>query len=326
MKLKTLSFFFIFFIIVCYCVFFKPLIYDKQGRYFVLNQGASAPAFVARLQGSGLIEHPRLVLLLIKWRGDSQHLYAGEYFVQPRTSIWRLLNNVTAGKVALHALKIIEGWSFHQMMEAVQNNPYLSHHLRGLSDKEIMVKLGYPHGLPEGLFFPNTYLFSFGTPDITVIKQAYTLMDKLLLREWGHRDAGLPYTTAYQALIAASLIEKEASCVDERKRIAGVIVRRLERNMPLQIDATVIYSLGKYFSGKLNKNDLKIPSVFNTYQHRHLPPTPIALPGLTSIQAALHPTAGNELYYVAKGNGRHYFSDSLHEHHQATSFYQEKKE
>lgn len=313
------------FIFFCYSIFFKPLIHDKQGHYFVLDQGASAPVFVARLYESGLIQYPKLVLLLIKWRGDSQHLHAGEYFVKPTTSIWQLLNNVAAGKVALHALKIIEGWNFHQMMAAVQNNPYLTHHLRGLSDQEIMENLGYPHELPEGRFFPNTYLFSFGTSDITVVKQAYDLMDKILSQEWGHRDAGLPYTTSYQALIAASLIEKEASRVDERKRIAGVITRRLEKNMPLQIDATVIYSLGKYFSGILSKDDLKVPSVFNTYQHRYLPPTPIGLPGLTSIQAALHPASGNELYYVAKGNGQHYFSDSLDEHHRATSFYHEKE-
>ena len=306
-----------------YYLFYKPLVDDKHGQYFILDPGTSAPAFVAQLHDCGLTHYPQLVLLLIELRGDSQRLHAGEYFVQPTTGLWQLLDQVAAGKVALHELKIIEGWNFHQMMEAVRNNPYLSHKLTALSDEVIMQKLGYAQELPEGKFFPSTYLFSLGTEDIKVLRQAHMLMDKLLAREWGSRDSSLPYNTAYQALIVASMIEKEASRVDERNRISGIIARRLEQRMPLQIDATVIYSLGEHFSGTLTKNDLKLPSVFNTYSHKYLPPTPIAMPGLTSMHAALHPTPGNELYYVAKGNGQHYFSDNLDQHHRAIEVYRE---
>ena len=309
-----------------YSIFFRPLINNKQvnnnqNLYFILTPGTSASSFVENLYNNNLIYYPKIILLLIKLRGDSEYLHAGEYFISPNMSIWELLNHVAMGKVALHKLKIIEGWDFQQVLFALNNNPYLNHELLSLNNAAIMQKIGHPRELPEGKFFPSTYLFSLGTPDIKILKQAYDTMNQLLLREWANRDSKF-YSNPYQALITASLIEKEASHTDERKKIAGVIIRRLEKKMPLQIDATVIYGLGnRPAQGQLSQEDLKIPSVFNTYRHHYLPPTPIAMPSLDAIRAALHPIMGDVLYYVAKGNGEHYFSRDLNEHHRAIYFY-----
>lgn len=204
----------------------------------------------------------------------------------------------------MREIKIIEGWQLQQVLTALHQNPYLEHDLVG---KSVPVSL-------EGLLFPDTYLFARGTTESEILNQATKLMNKQLAKAWEQRAQNLPYLSSFDALIVASLVEKETAIATERAQIAGVILRRLEKNMLLQIDPTVIYALGSSYSGKLHKEDMSIDSPYNTYKNKGLPPTPIAMPGLASIEAALHPAAGTALYYVSRGDGSHEFTDNLAAH------------
>ena len=208
------------------------------------------------------------------------------------------------------------------MMEAVRHHPKIQQTLEGLSDAEIMDRLGHPDENPEGRFFPDTYHFPRGTTDVVFLQRAYATMARRLDEAWRQRAPDLPLKTPYQALILASIIEKETGLPEERPAIAGVFIRRLRKGMRLQTDPTVIYGLGESCDGELRRRDLRRDTPYNTYVHKGLTPTPIALPGAGSLRAAVNPAPGDALYFVATGNGGHVFSNTLKEHNRAVRKYQ----
>ncbi|MNZ48707.1 putative aminodeoxychorismate lyase [compost metagenome] len=219
----------------------------------------------------------------------------------------------------------MEGWTFHQVRELLSRQPKIEQTLAGLSDAEVMARLGQPGVFPEGRFFPDTYKYVRGTRDIDILRQAYQRMEGILVEEWGERASNLPYKEPYQALIMASLVEKETGVPGERAEIAGVFIRRLQKSMLLQTDPTVIYGMGQRYNGRITRADLREPTPYNTYVTPGLPPTPIALPGREAIHAALNPADGQSLYFVARGDGSHVFSDNLDDHNKAVQEYQLKR-
>jgi len=233
-----------------------------------------------------------------------------------------LLRKLTRGDVTQAEIAFIEGWTFRQIRERLDAHPDVRHDTKGLSDAEVMRLIGAAQGVAEGLFFPDTYLFSKQGRDIEVLRRAYRSMQRHLAREWESRAAGLPYADAYQALIMASIVEKETGRDQDRPLVAAVFVNRLRQGMLLQTDPTVIYGIGEKFDGNLRKRDLLTDTPYNTYTRSGLPPTPIAMPGLASLLAALHPAASQAVYFVARGDGSSQFSRTLDEHNQAVNRYQ----
>jgi UPF0755 protein len=219
-------------------------------------------------------------------------------------------------------LRIIEGWNFGQLRAALDASPFLNHDTEGLSDAELLTRVDAKEVHPEGLFFPDTYLFARSSSDLAVLRRAYRAMQRHLAEEWGQRAADVPYKTPYEALVMASIVEKETGRPQERDQIAGVLVNRLRIRMALQADPTVIYGLGKEFDGNLKRVHLNTDGPYNSYTRPGLPPTPIALPGLASLRAALRPAQTKALYYVSRGDGSSQFSRSLEEHNRAVSKYQ----
>jgi len=302
-------------IVFVYGVLFTPV--TPANHLFYLRPGVSKEHVISALHQEGFIRFPRLFNLYAYFshRGS---LKAGEYEFPKGSSpltIWRQLTSGTG--FYFRAFTIIPGWTFKQLRLSLTTNPWLKHNISHLSDAEIMKLLGSASVSPEGLFYPETYFFTRGDNDQRLLQRAYTLMQTKLNQAYVTKDASLPYRNAYDALIAASLIEKEGRIDKERSVIASVIINRLNKDMVLQIDATIIYALGDQYLGSIYKNDLKINSAYNTYLNKGLPPTPIAIPGWPSIFAALHPAHTNYFYYVAKQDGSHHFSETLIEHQQA---------
>ena len=229
------------------------------------------------------------------------------------------------GEVVQYSLTLVEGWNFRQVRSALAKHEKIEQTLDGLSDSEVMAKLGHPGEFPEGRFFPDTYRFVRGMTDAQLLEKSYNRLEKVLAQEWEQRDPAVPYADPYQALIMASLVEKETGVPQERGQIAGVFVRRMKIGMPLQTDPTVIYGLGERYNGKLTRSHLREPTPYNTYTIPGLPPTPIAMVGREAIHAALHPVDGSSLYFVAKGDGSHTFSDDLDAHNNAVREFQIKR-
>lgn len=227
--------------------------------------------------------------------------------------------------VVQYNLTLVEGWTFRQVRSAVAKHEKIKHTLDGLSDSEVMEKLGHTGVFPEGRFFPDTYRFVRGMSDVELLQQAYMRLDEVLAKEWAERTTDLPYRDPYQALIMASLVEKETGIPQERGQIAGVFVRRLRLGMMLQTDPTVIYGMGERYNGKITRADLREPTPYNTYTITGLPPTPIAMVGREAIHAALNPSNGTSLYFVARGDGSHVFSDDLDDHNSAVREFQLKR-
>jgi len=273
----------------------------------------------------GLLKRPIFFVLLTRFENSARHLQAGEYAITPNTTPKQLLRKMKLGDVIHYKMTLIEGWTFKEIMNALSSNPHITHDLTGLSAQAIAAKLKLQQKNPEGLFFPDTYNFTAGSSDFAILERAHAKLVELLQSDWKERAKGLPYKNSYQALIVASMIEKETSLDAEKPEIAGVIVRRLQKWMHLQIDATVIYGLGNDYQGKLTRKDLQFKSPYNTYLHYGLPPTPISIPGAESIWAALHPKPGKVMYYVAKPDGSHQFSVTLAEHDAAIRKYLQKK-
>jgi UPF0755 protein len=251
-------------------------------------------------------------------------IQAGTYRIMTGTTPPALLKQIVEGRVAQFGLTLVEGWNIYQVMDAIERSDSLKHTLRGMSNAQIMERLGRPAEHPEGRFFPETYKFPKGLTDLAFLQRAYRLMEERLAYEWEQREPGLPYKSPYEALIMASIVEKETGLASERRQIAGVFVRRLKKGMRLQTDPTVIYGLGVGFDGNLRRRDLLADNPYNTYRKAGLPPTPIAMPGADAIHAALHPAPGNALYFVARGDGSHHFSATLEEHNGAVIKYQLK--
>jgi UPF0755 protein len=300
----------------------NPLPIPAQGYRHIIAPGTSLKHFANELQQAGLLPHPLYLRWMASLGGKKQGIKAGEYLFAPGITPPQLLEQVVTGVVIQHALTVVEGWTFVQLLDDMRKNDAIDQTLTGLSDDEIMARLGYPGQHAEGRFLPDTYHFPRGTSDVAFLRRAYQSMETHLNEEWRQRDQGLPYQSPYEALIMASIIEKETASSEERAEIAGVFVRRLERKMRLQTDPTVIYGLGSRFDGNLTRRDLVTDSPYNTYVHAGLPPTPIALPGLASIHAAMHPAAGDAMYFVSRGDGTHKFSATLKDHNEAVRRYQ----
>jgi len=288
----------------------------------LVQPGASLTAVCRQLAANGWMSRPWYLNLAGRWQGAATRIKAGEYAVEPGMTPLQLLQNLVQGKVVQYSLTIPEGLNFREIMQLVETQPELRHTLPDYRPYTVMQAIGEPGQSPEGRFYPDTYYFPRGTTDVQFLRRAYQIMADVLAEEWQRRDTGLPYKKPYDALIMASIIEKETAVSAERGRIAGVFVRRLQRGMRLQTDPTVIYALGEHYDGNIHKRDLALDSPYNTYLHTGLPPTPIAAPGRESISAALHPDPGTELYFVARGDGSHHFSHTLEEHNRAVAKYQ----
>ena len=304
----------------------RPMNIDETISY-EFKHGSSVSAMARELKQQGLITRPYYLSLWTRITGQARKLKAGEYDITPGMTPYQLLADMKNAKVRLYSLTLVEGWNFWQMMKQVNDSPNLKHHLTGLSDGEIMVKIGHAGEHPEGRFYPDTYHFPKGMDDIQFLKRAYQEMEKRLTPAWEQRQVGLPFNTPYEALILASIVEKESALASERTRIAGVFINRLRAGMRLQTDPTVIYGLGPDFDGDIRFRDLRADTPYNTYTRKGLPPTPIAMPGQGAIDAVMHPDSTSYLYFVAIGDesGSHVFSETLEEHEAAVDKYQRKR-
>lgn len=289
---------------------------------FTIEAGSSLTASSEQIAAAGIPLNPLLFSLLARMTNKGGQIKAGSYELKAGTSPLRLLNQLVRGEFAQESLTIIEGWNFKQMRAAIAANPGLRHDTAALSDSELLAKITSDYVRPEGLFFPDTYLFAKGASDLQVYRQAYAVMIKKLNAAWDKRNPSLPYSTPYDALIMASIVEKETGQKSERGLIAGVFVNRLRQGMPLQTDPTVIYDMGDRYHGVIHKSDLLADTAHNTYIRRGLPPTPIALPGAASLDAALAPENTDAVYFVARGDGSSQFSNNLIDHNRAVNQYQ----
>lgn len=289
-----------------------------------ISRGAGFRTAMAELEKAGVrVRHPEFELLA-RALGRSRDIKAGNYQISEPLSPVELLDRLTRGDVSQAEVRLIEGWTFAQVRAALDASPDLRHDTAGLQDAQILAQLQAPESHPEGLFFPDTYLFARGTSDLAVLRRAYRAMQRHLAEEWQARAPELPYKSPYEALTMASIVEKETGRADERERIAGVLVNRLRIGMRLQVDPTIIYGLGTQFDGNLRKKHLLEDGAYNTYTRAGLPPTPIAMPGLASLRAALRPEKTEAMYYVSRGDGSSQFSRTLAEHNRAVSKYQLK--
>jgi UPF0755 protein len=293
-----------------------PLDIPPDGAVVILEPGLRGTGIVALLAERELTRPGWRWRLLM--RLEPRIYRAGEYRLEPGMTPPEVLARLASGQVVQHRLTLVEGWTFRQVARALDRNPILQHRFT-LSDEsqwpELLDTLGIPH--LEGWFLPETYSFTRGDTDLEVLIRAHRAMRDALNAAWAERDAGLPLQSPYELLILASIIEKETALDSERGQIAGVFVRRLQKGMRLQTDPTIIYGLGDAFDGNIRRSDLETDTPYNTYTREGLPPTPIALPGQASLQAAAHPAPGDALYFVADGNGGHTFSVTLQEHQAA---------
>jgi len=300
----------------------EPIRFGKDGLLYEIKAGKTLTHVARDLQARGFIETASYLVWLGKFSGKANDIKAGEYRFKDRITPERLLEQIVNGETLQYSLTIVEGWTFRQLMDAVHSNEYLLHTLSDYNDEQIMEQIGHPGEYPEGRFLPDTYHFPRFTSDVDFLKRAYNAMKNLLDAQWPNRSIDVEFKTPYEALIMASIVEKETSLPSERKQIAGVFNRRLEKRMRLQTDPTVIYGLGRSYDGDIRRRDLRKDTPYNTYLHRGLPPTPIALPGRDAIIAALNPQPGEDLYFVARGDGGHQFSSNLEAHNAAVVEFQ----
>ena len=284
--------------------------------------GTSLRAAIEQLERAGVAVRRFEFELLARALGKARDIKAGSYeLARPITPV-ELLEKLTRGDVTQAEARLIEGWTLAQFRAALDANQSLRHDTHGLEDAEVLARIGATETLAEGLFFPDTYLFAKGSSDVAVLRRAYRAMRRHLEAEWAARDASAPYRSSYEALIMASIIEKETGQAAERDLIGGVLVNRLRIGMRLQADPTVIYGLGESFDGNLKKEHLVADGPYNSYTRAGLPPTPISMPGLASLRAALRPARTDALYYVARGDGSSHFSRTAEEHGRAVTKYQ----
>ncbi len=297
---------------------------SEEGLVYNIKPGMTLIRVINDMKNKNIIKNSRYLLWHARLSGSADKINVGEFKIPFRSTPRQLLSILTSDKVISYSFTIIEGWSFDQLISAVNNNEILEHSISDLSKKEIMSTLNLKNSHYEGRFLPDTYHFPRGTTDINFLKRSYNAMSHYLDKEWLNRQVGLPFESSYQALILASIVEKETGMMSERKKIAGVFIRRLQEGMRLQSDPTVIYGMGDRYKGNIRRSDLKQKTLYNTYRRHGLPPTPIALPGRDAIHSTLHPDDSNALYFVARGDGSHYFSATLKEHNNAVIKYQLK--
>lgn len=296
-----------------------------QEQLLDVPAGSTPTGVLNRLQADGVIKDAFWLRLYWRFNLSDQSFHSGEYRMTPAMDAKALLGLWQRGEVVQYSLTLVEGWNFRQVRAALAKQLKLEQNLTGLSDTELMARLGHADVFPEGRFFPDTYRYVRGMSDVDLLKQAYNRLDEVLAEEWTRRAADVPYVDPYHALIMASLVEKETGVPQERAQIAGVFVRRLQMGMLLQTDPTVIYGLGERYNGKLTRASLREPTPYNTYVIAGLPPTPISLVGREAIHAALNPVPGSSLYFVARGDGSHVFSADLDAHNNAVREFQLKR-
>lgn len=299
-----------------------PLDIPAEGLVLEVKPGMGIGMIARELQRQPGLSRPPLYLEAYARLDDlASHLKVGEYALSPGMTPRDVLERIVAGRVIQYSLTVVEGWTFHQLRQALAAHPKIGQTLGDASDADIMTRLGRPGQHPEGWFLPDTYHFPTGFSDEAFLRRALLAMEQQLAQAWSQRAADLPLNDPYQALILASIIEKESGVAAERPIIAGVFARRLRKEMLLQTDPTVIYGLGAAFDGNLRRRDLMSDTPYNTYTRKGLPPTPIALPGVSALEAAVHPAEGDTLYFVADGQGGHVFSKTLNEHNRAVRRY-----
>ena len=299
-----------------------PLNISAQGYRLTVAPGDTLAAVSRLLHEDGVLAHPRLLLLYGRFTGLDASIKQGEYLVPQFSTAASVLDLLQSGRVIFYQVTLPEGITLRQALEILWREPGLQRELSG-PDAPELTQLVAPREITEGLFFPDSYQYTRGASDLSILRRAHRMMSDALEQEWQGRAEGLPYGDAYEALIMASIVEKETGLAQERGEIAGVFVRRLQRGMRLQTDPTVIYGIGPLFDGNLTRRHLADESnPYNTYRHRGLPPSPIALPGRAALHASLHPAPGSTLYFVARGDGGHVFSETLAEHQKAVRKYQ----
>lgn len=302
-----------------YTLTVSPLIAkDNPTVIITLDKSASAYQFAHLLKAKKLIRSPRLFVALIRSKGLTHQLKAGVYQIQPGETALQVLDKVVSGAVITENFSIIAGTTQSKITKDLMQAKYLSFQLKDWD----AIKGNHPNA--EGLLLADTYQYAGGSSSKTLLEQAHRNLEQYLTYSWEHRSAQLPYRSAYELLIAASIIEKETAIAEERKLIAGVLLNRIQKGMPLQMDPTVIYGLGSQYNGKLSHKDLSIDSPYNSYRYRGLPPTPIAMVGKEAIDAAAHPQLSKFLYFVAKGDGSHQFSETYEQQKRAVNQYQHK--
>ena len=290
-----------------------------------ISKGSSFRRIIQTLINQGLPVNKYWFKLLAYQEGLIDQLKAGEYELPIAMTPKAFLLLLSQGKTRQHTITFPEGWNFKEMRQALANNTQIKQTLGGVSDTDILLTMGVKQTHPEGLFFPDSYRFEKNTTDLAILQRSYQKMQKILAAQWAIKSADLPLENAYQALILASIVEKETGTPSERPIIAGVFIRRLKKGMRLQTDPTVIYGMGDRYQGNIRKKDLRESTAYNTYRIKGLPPTPIAMPGELAINAVLHPAQDNSLYFVAKGDGSHIFSATLAAHNQAVNTFQRKR-
>lgn len=302
-----------------------PLNLPEEGIVFEIPRGTSIAAVAKMLESRQLISNAEWLRLHARLQHNGNSVKAGEYQLLPGLTPESLFALFVSGKSLSYSITLIEGWSFRQMMAAIEAHPVLQHSLSDLSPETIMQKLGHADEHPEGRFFPDTYSFPRDTSDFDLLARAYSRMSTVLQQAWSKREDNIPLKSPYEALILASIVEKETGAAHERAEIAGVFSRRLHKGMMLQTDPTVIYGMGDKYKGNIRRKDLRRDTPYNTYVHGGLPPTPICMPGADAIAAAVNPKPGKSLYFVAKGDGSHQFSANLKQHNAAVRKYQLKR-
>lgn len=293
----------------------------EEPQIFTIEPGTSFNRVLSSLATDGLIEGSDVVKLVRRFHPELTQLRAGTYLIEPATNLQQALEQFKQGKEHQFAITFVEGSTFKEWRETLESAPYLEHELSGLSEEEIAAQLGSEHKKLEGLLLAETYHYTLGASDLDILKRAASKLQTVLEEQWAQRQDKLPIKSAYEALILASIIEKETAVESERERVAAVFVNRLNKRMRLQTDPTVIYGMGDKYDGNIRKKDLRTPTPYNTYTIFGLPPTPIAMPGEASIAAALNPEDSNYLYFVASGKGGHVFSKTLAEHNRAVRAY-----
>lgn len=304
---------------------FTPLAFSGETRDFDIERGATLRVVSRQLYEAGVLSDPIRFELLARTLGKAGALKAGSYQLEAGWSALQLLEALSGSAFRLDKIALVEGWTFRQMREALNAHEALRHDSFPMTDQDILAALKLPESHPEGLFFPDTYYFAKGTSDIAVLGRAALRMQQMLEKRWPERADGLPIQRPYDALILASIIEKETGRDADRALVAAVFVNRLRKGMRLQADPTVIYGLGAAFDGNLRKRDLETDGPYNTYTRTGLPPTPIAMPGLASLNAALTPATSDVFYFVARGDGSSEFSATLAEHNRAVTKYQRQQ-
>ncbi len=302
----------------------SPLKLQPNSQEITIQPKSGLRSIANQLVKQGVLNEPWRFILIAKLLNKQSYLQAGNYTLNKNVSPYQLLLSLNHGKTTQGSITFIEGRTFAQMHEKIIKNDAIKQTITGLSESEMMKLMGSDYRVAVGLFFPDTFYFDRNTADTVILKRSYDAMRSKLAKAWEGRDTNLPYKNSYQALIMASIIEKETGKVSERPMIAGVFINRLRIGMRLQTDPTVIYGMGARYDGNIRKKDLIADTPYNTYTRDGLPPTPIAMPGIAAIDAALHPEKTKALYFVGKGDGSHVFSNNLVEHNLAVVRYQLK--